>query len=302
MPPYHSQYYSRSRWSGWSGFSLRFVGALVVFAVAALTGAVIGGVSVYLINDAVSPPPSVTANTNKASALAENGSPSPAQKPAGQASGAANGRPVRTVGPVFPPPSSTEPNAAAPAATETATQPPAENSVTSTSTQAGPTAPQPPAATQPQSAPASTAASQAPQGDAPTTAPDAATHDAAAQAPPEMGNRTDSPRKTAVTRKRVTATNARQRTYYDYYDRDNDEQRASAATSDNTVRARPDSRARRGAGQTQQRIIVRRQDDYDRDGRGDRDARSDRSVFPAQPRPSFFGLFGDRHYDNDRGD
>jgi hypothetical protein len=272
MPPYHSQYYSRSRWSDWSGFSLRLVGALVVFAIAALTGAVIGGVSVYLINDAVSPPPSVTANTTKAPALAEN---APAQAPAGQTPGATNGKPVskpvRMVDPAFPPPSSADANAAPPAPTETATQPPAETSVSSAATPAEPTAPQSPAAGQPQPAPTSTAASQAQQDDSQASAHDAAAHDIA------------SPRKTTATRKRVTATSARQRTYYDYYDRDNrdndDQQRASAATSDDTARARPgsrDGRTRRGVSQTQ------------------------RGAFPAQPQPSFFGLFGDRHYDNDR--
>jgi hypothetical protein len=182
--------------------------------------------------------------------------------------GATNSRPVRMIDPAFPSPSSADSNASAPAATETATQPPAAA---------------------PQSQPASTAASQAPQDDSQTTVHDAATHDAA------------SPRKTTVTRKRVTVTNSRQRTYYDYYDRDNrdndDQQRASAAASDNTVRARPDSRdmrARRGVSQTQQRIVVRRRDDYDRDGR---DGGADRGAFPAQPRPaqSFFGPFDDRH-------
>jgi hypothetical protein len=87
------------------------------------------------------------------------------------------------------------------------------------------------------------------------------------------------------------------RSFYDYYDRGDDQQRAFATEPDSTVRVRPDSRVRRGSSQTQQRIIVRRQDNYDRDDQADR-----RSGFPAQPRPAqpFFGFFGDRHGDNDR--
>ena len=115
----------------------------------------------------------------------------------------------------------------------------------------------------------------APQDDSQTTAQAAATHDAAAQAAaPEAGEHTGSPRKTAVTRKRATVTqSATRRTFYDYYDRDADQQRASATGPDTTVRAR------RGLSQTQ-----------------------DRRGFPAQPRPAqpFFGFFGDRHYDNGR--
>lgn len=159
-----------------------------------------------------------------------------------------------------------------------------------------------------------------PQDNVPTTERDAATHDVATQAAaPETAEHTGAPRKSAVTRKRVT--NARQsgpqatdqaqsttrRTFYDYYDRDNDQQRASAAEPDSR-----DPRARRSPGQP--RIIVRRQDDqqgfavrqdnYDRDNRYGRDSRDDQADrrFPTQPRPaqSFFGFFGDRRYQNDR--
>jgi hypothetical protein len=265
MPRYNSPYYSRSRWSGWSGFSLRFVGSLVVFAVAALSGAVIGGVGIYLINDAATPPPSAGANINPPALTGSATTSAPARQ---VAPAVANGRPAAT-----------------------ATQPPADNAASSAAIQAQPPVPQPPAAAQPQSPPALTAASPpAPQDDSQTTAQDAATHDAATQAAaPEAG----SPRKTAVTKKRAAVTqSAARRTFYDYYDRDDDQQRASATGPDTTVRAR------RGLSQTQQRIIVRRQDNYGRDDR----AEADRRGFPAQPRPAqpFFGFFGDRHYDNGR--
>ena len=219
MPQYSSRHYSRSRWSGWSAFSLRLVGSLVVFAVAALSGAVIGGVSIYLINDAATVPPSAGLNTSSAPVLSD-GATTPTmagQQAAQQAPGATDGRPVRMIDPASPPPSSA----------------------------------------QPQSPPPSAAASQpTPQDNSQTTAGDAVipdtathdaatTHDAAAQtAAPETGDQTDVhtdlPRKTAVARKR--ATNARRqglqpgaqqatdqaqsttrRAYYDYYDRDNDQ-------------------------------------------------------------------------------
>jgi hypothetical protein len=307
------------------------VGSLVVFAIAALTGTIIGGVSVYLINDAVSLPPSVSANSNPTPAVTDRGTtstPAPQQAPA-----ATNGRPVRMVDPAFPPASPTESKPAAPAATATATQPPAENPVSSAAIPAQPTASQPPAPAPPQSPSASAAASQPmPQDNLQTTAHDGATHEAATPdtatpdaatqaAAPETSEHTSSPRKAA--RKRVTnarppasqsssqatdqAQSTTRRTVYDYYDRDNDQQRASATEPDSGVRTRldpRDPRLRRSLSQAQQRIIVRRQDNYDRDdryGRDDRDDQADRR-FPAQPRPaqSFFGFFGDRHDDNDR--
>jgi hypothetical protein len=244
MPRYNSPYYSRSRWSGWSGFSLRLVGSLVVFAVAALSGAVIGGVSIYLINDAATPPPSAGANVN----------------PPVLTRSATTSAPARQAAPVV------------------ASGPPvgAENAASSPAIQAQPTPSQPPAAAQPQSPPASMAVlPPAPQDDSQTTAQAAATHDAAAQAAaPEAGEHTGSPRKTAVTRKRATVTqSATRRTVYDYYDRDADQQRASATGPDTTVRAR------RGLSQTQ-----------------------DRRGFPAQPPQAqpFVGFFGDRRYDNGR--
>jgi hypothetical protein len=332
MPPYNSPHYSRSRWSGWSGFSLRFVGSLVVFAIAALSGAVIGGVSIYLINDAATPPPSAGANSNQVLSDGATTSPSAdhqATQQAGQQTpGATNGRPVRVIDPAFPPPSSAETKPAAPAATETATQPPAENSASSAAIPAQPTTSQPPAAVQPQSPPASVAASQpTPQDNARAPAPaaatlDTATHEAVTQgaatqaAAPEASEHAASPRKTAAARKRGTnarysglqpapqpsdqAQSATRRTVYDYYDRDNDQQRASASEQDTTVRGQ------RGPSQTQRRVIVRRQDNYSRDddryGRDNRDDQADHRGFPAQPQPaqSFFGFFGDRHYDNDR--
>ncbi len=109
-----------------SSLSLRFAGALVVFAVAALSGAVIGGVSVYIINDALTPPPSAVANANRTSAGAERPAAPSRQAASGSATGAWNGpsntqavsqdgvqqgrpvpqdRPVRIVDPAFPPPS-----------------------------------------------------------------------------------------------------------------------------------------------------------------------------------------------------
>jgi len=278
MPRYNSRYYSRSRWSGWSGFSLRLVGSLVVFAIAALTGAVIGGVSIYLINDAATPPPSAGANSNPMPALTDSAT-------------------TATAAPQQAP--------AAPAATETATRPPAENPVSSATIPAQPTASQP--ATQPQSSPASAAASQPmPQENSQTTAHDAVTHDAVTQAAaPETAEHTGSPHKTSVMRKRVTITNARpsglqltdqaqsitRRTFYDYYDRDNDQQRASVTDPDTAVRSRPDPRdprARRSLSQAQQRIIIRRQGDYYRD---DRDA-DRRFGAPPQPARPLFGFFG----------
>jgi hypothetical protein len=299
MPRYNSPHYSRSRWSGWSGFSLRLVGSLVVFAVAALSGAVIGGVSIYLINDAANPPSSAGANGNPTPALTDSATtsaPAPQQAPA-----AANGKPVRLVDPAFPPPTPVESKPAAPAATATASQPPAEKPVSSVATQPQQTASQP----TPQENLQATAHDTATHD---TTTHEAATQDATAQAAaPEASEHASSSRK--ATRKRVT--NARQqaspqaadqaqyatrRPVYDYYDRDSDQQRASAMDS-------RDPRVRRSLSQTQQRIIVRRQDSYDRDdryGRDDRDADAGRR-FPAQPRPaqSFFG-FGARRYDNDR--
>ena len=302
MSRYNSRHYSRSRLSDWSGFSLRFLGALVVFAIAALSGAVIGGVSIYLINDAATPPPSAIASSNSTSAPADSATtPSPARQ---QEFGATSGRPVRMIDPAFPPPAPTAGRNNPPAPAEATARPPAGEPASPAAIPAPPAASQPPAAMQPQSAPASAAASQAPEQDnLQTTAHDAATRDTATQAAaPETGDHTSAPRKTAVTRKRTTVTNARQagpqpglqasdqaqsvthRSFYDYYDRDDDRQRASAT----------DLRARRGSGQTQQRLIVHRQDNYDRDDQADR-----RSGFPAQPRPaqSFFGFFGDH---NDR--
>jgi hypothetical protein len=287
MPRYNSRYYSRSRWSGWSGFSLRLVGSLVVFAVAALSGAVIGGVGIYLINDAATPAPSAVANSNPMPAVTDSATTStPAPQ---QAATATNGRSVRTVDPAFPPPSPVESRPAAPVATETATQSPAENPVSSAAIQPQPTAPQP-----------------TPQENLQPTAHDAVTHDAATQAAaPETSEHTGSPRKTSVMRKRVTITNARpsglqatdqaqsitRRTFYDYYDRDNDQQRASVTDPDTAVRSRPDPRdprAQRSLSQAQQRIIIRRQGDYYRD---DRDA-DRRFRAPPQPARPLFGFFG----------
>ena len=297
MPRYSSRYYSRSRWSGWSGLSLRLVGSLVVFAVAALSGAVIGGVSIYLINDAATPPPSLGANPSPTSVVTDSEAASAAVRQ--ETPGMKNGRPVRLVDPAFPPLSPVETKASAPAATAPATQPPAENPVSSAAIPAPPPASPPPAAAPPQSSPASAAASEpAPQDNLQTTAHDAATNDAATQAAaPETSEHTGSPRK--ATRKRAInvrpqpspqqAQSAARRDFYDYYDRDSDEQRASATEPDITVRGRP---ARRSPSQTQQRITVRRQDNYDRDDRYRRDGEADRGAFPAQPRPaqSFFGF------------
>ena len=340
MPRYSSRYYSRSRWSDWSGFSLRLVGSLVVFAVAALSGAVIGGVSIYLINDAATPPPSAVANSDPTPALTNSATTSTPAPPQQAPAAATNGRPVRVVDPAFPPPSPAESKPAAPAATATATQPPAENLVSSAAPPAQPTASQP-APVQPQSPPASATASQPPaqpqsppasatasqppaQENLQTTAHDAATHEAATQdaatqaAAPETSEHANSPRKAA--RKRVTgvrqpayqpspqnadqAQSTTRRTFYDYYDRDNDQQRASATEPDNGVRTRPDPRdpRARSSGQTQQRIIVRRQDNYDvrrqdnydRDDRYGQDNRDADRRFPAQPQPAqpLFGFFG----------
>jgi hypothetical protein len=305
MSRYNSRHYSRSRWSGWSGFSLRLVGALVVFATAALSGAVIGGVSIYLINDAATPPPSAVASSNSMPALTDGATtPAPARQ---QASGVTNGRPVRMVDPAFPPPVPTAGQSHPPA--EATTQPPAGSSAPSAAIQAPPAASQPLAAAPSQSPPASTAASPPPpQDNLQTTADDAAARDVTAQAAtPETGDHASAPRKTKAARKRATVTNARQagpqlpdqaqsatrRTIYDYYDRDDDQQRASATEPDTTARVR------RGSRQTQQRIIGRRQDNYDQDDRYDQADR--RSAFPPQPRPAqSFGFFGDRHSDNDR--
>jgi hypothetical protein len=305
MSRYNSRHYSRSRWSDWSGFSLRFVGALVVFAIAALSGAVIGGVSIYLINDAATPPASAVATSNPRPAPTDSAMTSaPAHQ---QASDATNGKPVRMVDPAFPPPVPTAEPSHPPA--EATTQPPAGGPASSAAIQAPTAVSQPPAVMPPQSPPASAAASQAaPQDNLQITAHDAVARDAATQpAAPETGDHASARRKTAVTKKRATMTNAgpaapqpsdqaqsaTRRSVYDYYDHDDDQQRASATEPGTSASAR------RGARQTQQRIIVRRQDNYDRDSRDNQTDR--RSAFPAQPRPAqSFGFFGDRRGDNDQ--
>ncbi len=265
----------RYRSSGWSGLSLRFLASLVVFAIAALSGAVIGGVSVYIINDAINPPPPALASTDG------SGSSGPKQPQAQDSkSPAAVVQPQSSPKPIVPAASQTMPqnesHAPMHAATQAATQ--------DTSQQA---------AQKPSDALSRTHATEA---SAP--AADSASHGAQAKTSDEADtksgptrttdNQTDTARKKAagVAKKRVTrrsapetseqAQSAPQHSYYDYYDRDA-------------------PHAQRGFNQSRPRVIVRRQDNYDY-GWDDRNREADR--FPAQSRPSFFGPFGGGRYNN----
>ena len=56
-------------------WSVRVVRMLVVVAVAVLSGAVIGGASVYLISDALSPPPPSRAGANSGNAIVVDATP-----------------------------------------------------------------------------------------------------------------------------------------------------------------------------------------------------------------------------------
>lgn len=293
-----SRHYSRSKWSGWSELSLRFVATLVVFALAGLSGAVIAGVGVYLINDAVAPPPSADANGKNTLTLVDKPSPAASSN-------------------------------SAPAATEMAVQPRSDGAASSAASQNQPKAPQAPVAVQPQSSPVSPAAphsgANARVADEPQQSPAARADDKtqAGKAQDETGTETgaartptgnprDYSRKGA--RKRVTATTTRQpgpqaseeaqsadrRPYYDYYNRGDEQWRNSANGAQTTERTRPDSRTRRGFSQSQERVQdrnqerngVRRQANSNDWGDGDRDQ------FQSRRPQSSFGFFGGDRRDN----
>jgi len=308
-----------------SSLSLRFVGALVVFAIAALSGAVIGGVSVYIINDALTPPPSALASANKAPAAARAvpSSPSPsgvaatdADRPANAQAGAhlnAQGKPVRTVGPAFAPsagspvsPAPTEPQPALPPQSHPAT-------VMQPSPAASEPAPQnnPPDAQTAQTDPAAAAAKPWP--DALSRKPPAVpsmravgntepnTAVQSEERSPDVRKKMIEDRHKAASAKRRMmgprhatteaageAQSGSRRTFYDYYDRDDRERRDAASDVNGAARTQPnaqDPRARRSFSRSKERIIVRRQDD-EPEARDDRSDDADRAVVPAQPRPA----------------
>jgi cytoskeletal protein RodZ len=200
--------YQRYRGSRWF---VRIAGALFLVAVAVLSGAVIGGVGVYIMNDdmnddVVSPPPSdAGATANKASAPAD----SEARQPIGVTS--AEDKPVGTADPALPLPSApTQPAAAAP----------------------------------PQSAPApQTGAVEPPQQN--TAGQDKTSDDANSAGPARAATNGQIARKAALAKKRAAAARMRrstaeawhdeqpaaQRPVYDYYRRDDRDHRDSAQPS-----------------------------------------------------------------------
>lgn len=268
----------RYRSSGWSGLSFRFIGSLVVFAVAALSGAVIGGVGIYIINDAINPPPSAEASAHGPVSSA----PKQAKAQDNKSSAATAAQPQSSPKPV-----------ASPATSKTASETKRQNESHAATQDAAQQAGQKPldalsrAHPTETSAPAADSAPHGPSAQAEGKAPDDANAKSAA-ARDATDKQTDVARKKAAAKKRLTrrsapgvsqqAQSGPQRSLYDYYDRDGQQQRTFS--------------------QTRQRVIVRRQNGFD-DRWDDRNRQADR--FPAQPRPSFFGPFGRGGY-NDRDD
>src|SRR5215469_16337071 len=97
--PAHYQRYSVSRWL------FQLAGALAAIAVALLSGAVIAGVGIYIVNDALGPPaPPAGATASKASALTDSAGSRPrrlAPRPSAAATG--EGGSVKMAEPGFRP-------------------------------------------------------------------------------------------------------------------------------------------------------------------------------------------------------
>jgi hypothetical protein len=312
-------------------WSVRVVRMLVVVAVAALSGAVIGGASVYLISDALSPPPPShapsRADTNTGNAIVLNATP-PAQSKTQPAPGVPNAqdRPIRMIDPAFPPPT---PSAAAAPATATA-EPPVGSSAASTQNAPAESAqiaaqPAAPAPSQPQPKSWPDALSRAHPDTA--AAPETDTQPAvpaprAAESGPDDGNNNLPAARASNTDENRVATRptpARQRTVtrtkrpaaqgfapsavartpiYDYYGQGDDRDRQDSAVAPGpAVQGRSDlrdGRAQRSTDKAKPRIVVRQQENS---------AQSDGEA-QRQPTPSFFGgLFGrDRDDDWQRDD
>jgi hypothetical protein len=92
-------------------WSVRLARTVLVVAIALLSGAVIGGASVYLISDALTgPEPSVRTDAGASKAAADNVAPGTAQtatsQPTSQPTTSAEGKPVKTIDPALPAPAS----------------------------------------------------------------------------------------------------------------------------------------------------------------------------------------------------
>jgi hypothetical protein len=103
-------------------WSVRVVRMLVVVAVAALSGAVIGGAGVYLISDALSPPPPSRAGANTGNAIVVSATP-PAPSDAAPATASVTAEPPAATPPQFDSKSESRAQPDTAAVPETDTQP-----------------------------------------------------------------------------------------------------------------------------------------------------------------------------------
>lgn len=259
-------------------WSIRVVRTLVIAAVALLSGAVIGGVSVYVISDALTaPPPSAVPNAGKVAA--DNGTPASEPAP-----GAANAQsePVRVVDPAFPPPASSlsVPATAAPRPPDASSAPASQEVV------APPALPAPDASSAQSEEPSAPDAQQQPSPVAEKPSDDANNNPAAARA--AAANETEPVVTSAPTKQRAATRTIRpaardatrdlkqqlrdaaaRRPIYDYYD---------AGDRDRADLAPAAGRTPPGAGKTKSRVAVRRQSNADQ--------ANSNAVLPPQPPPA----------------
>jgi hypothetical protein len=278
MPPRYSRYRG-ARW-----LFVHLMGTLVVLALALLSGAVIGGVGIYILNDALGPPPDGGAAANRAAVLADSAdlkAKHAVRKPT--VATTAEGGPVRTAQPVSAPP---------PVGPDKAPPPSQTSAPTSSAAEA-----QSSASAQPQASPApQTAAAEQSQQNAAGRAEEKTSDNANSEASPRVPN-SEVTRKAALAKRHAAVASARpsrseiwgerqlsMRPVYDYYGRDDYAGRDFAPDSaDGAMAMRPSQpvlpRAQRGLSQTRARIDVRQQDN-----------------FYQRPHRSFFGVFSQGRY------
>jgi hypothetical protein len=313
-------------------WSVRLARTVLVVAIALLSGAVIGGASVYLISDALTaPPPSVRADANASNAVADNAAPAaaqPASQPSppttSQSATSAEGKPVRTIDPALPAPTPLPP---APSANAPGAQPSGEVAASQSPAVAAQPSSSPAAASAPPLAPQEhpqianpqTAAQPVPQsGPAQKSWPDALSrmHPSTAVAPDSALNDANNPPAARATTpnetgsadksmpvKKLTAGKAiTRRTQDAARDVRQDGRRPIydyyGKVGDGDRQDQANARRWHGSSKTKARIIVRQQDDSDQGD--DRGHEADRAL-PPQPPPaqSFLGgLFGGDHNDN----